>query len=302
MNLVIKTFSTFAFTTLSLVSLATTPIEGAEGEETKTPVTTFATTRIISGHSTRMLQKKQFDVRITHRFGDMATPGASATLFGLDNSSDIRIGFEYGISDKFNIGFGRSKGAGPQTRLLDGYVKYNIMTQTEEKSVPLSITLLGTSSLTNMKASTDSTSPVSFHDGVLAHRLSYCAQLIVSKKFGERFSLQIAPTYVHRNYVAFEDQNGIFSVGAAVRLKISKTFAVIGEYYYLFPTNRSVNGVTYYNPAAFALEFNTGGHVFHVNFTNSAGIGETQFIPHTYSDLLNGEFRLGFNVSRVFKF
>lgn len=262
----------------------------------------FATTRVISGHSTRMLQQKQLDIRITHRFGDMAIPNAHTTLFGLDNSTDIRIGFEYGITDQINVGFGRSKGAGPQTRLLDGYVKYNFLTQTEDNSVPLSLTVLGTSSLTNMKASTDSTSPVSFHEGVFAHRLSYCAQILISKKFGERLSLQLAPTYVHRNYVAFQDDNGILSIGASLRLKISKTFAVIGEYYYNLSGKREIGNISYYNPAAFALEFNTSGHVFHINFTNSAGIGETQFIPHTYSNLTKGEFRLGFNISRVFKF
>ena len=64
----------------------------------------FLDTRAINGHSVNVLEKKDFDFRITHRFGNIATPESYRTLFGLDNSSDIRIGFEYGISDKFMLG------------------------------------------------------------------------------------------------------------------------------------------------------------------------------------------------------
>lgn len=263
-------------------------------------VKTFNTTRVVNGHSVDMLHKRELDFRILHRFGDMATNGAGRTLFGIDNAADIRIALEYGISNKLNVGLGRSKGAGPQTQLFDGYVKYNLMQQMDDNSKPISVTLLGTTSFSSMEASTDSTSPVSFHEGEWSQRLSYCSQLMISRKFSNAFSMQIMPTYVHRNYVAYEDKNGIFSVGAAIRLKVSKTMHLLAEYYYLFPSNRIVNGTQYYNPVAIGVEFVTFGHVFHISITNSAGLGETQFIPHTYSDLSKGQFRLGFTISRIF--
>jgi hypothetical protein len=45
---------------------------------------------------------------------------SNTVLFGLDNSADIRIAFEYGITDKMMIGLGRSKGTGsPYKSLID---------------------------------------------------------------------------------------------------------------------------------------------------------------------------------------
>lgn len=266
----------------------------------KTSVRTFNSTRMINGHSVETLWGRSLDIVISHRFGDMATPGAARTMFGLDNAADIRLALEYGVSNKLNVGLGRSKGAGPQTQLLDGYIKYNVLKQGDAS--PLSLTLLGTSSFTMMEASGDSSSAVSFHKGEWTQRLSYCAQILIARKFSERFSLQLMPAYVHRNYVAFEDENGLFSAGAAARIRITKMFSLVGEYHYLFKNKREVNGTIYYDPIALGLLFDTGGHTFQINFTNSTGLGETQFLPHTYSNLSEGEFRLGFTISRIVKF
>ena len=55
------------------------------------------------------------------------------------------------------------------------------------------------------------------------------------------------------------------------------------------------------NPIALGVEFDTGGHVFQLNFTNSRGFGEVQYIPSTTSNVADGQFRFGFTISRVFK-
>ena len=54
------------------------------------------------------------------------------------------------------------------------------------------------------------------------------------------------------------------------------------------------------NPLGFAIEFKTFAHVFQINFTNSRGFGEGQFIPYTISKFTDGNFRLGFKISRHF--
>ncbi|MFI5204128.1 MAG: DUF5777 family beta-barrel protein [Flavobacteriales bacterium] len=264
-------------------------------------VTIFNSTRVINSHSTDMLWKKELDIRISHRFGDMATAGAAHEFFGLDNSADIRLAVEYGISNNLMVGLGRCKGAGPQVELVDGFVKYAILKQTSDNKKPLSITLLGTAVTTYMLRSSDSTSAVHFGDNSFVNRLSYCSQLLIAKKFGSRFSIQLMPTYVHRNFVAFDDTNGLFSVGAAFRLRVTKVFSIIGEYFYNVGNERIVNGVKFRNPLAVGFEFDSGGHLFMLNFTNSPGIGETQFIPYTPSDFTKGEFRFGFTISRIIK-
>ena len=112
--------------------------------------TLFLDTRAINGHTVNVLEKEILDLRITHRFGDIATTQSYRTLFGLDNSSDIRIGLEYGLTDKIMLGFGRSKGAGPFLEVWDGLFKFLIY---ESKKIPFKITLSSKAFFTSMRSS-----------------------------------------------------------------------------------------------------------------------------------------------------
>jgi len=280
---------------LILVGLIGTSQENSESENKSKPISrTFGSTRIINSHSTECIEKKTLDFRISHRFGDIN--GGAFTLFGIDNAADIRFAFEYGVSDDLLIGLGRSKGQGPINSLVDGFFKYRILHQTKDNKVPISLAILGTTAFTYMKKSTDSTSVTSFPS--LSHRLSYASQIIITRKFGDKVALALLPTYTHRNYVHFLDQNGLFSIGSAVSIKIAKKIAIIGEYYYNFdsPDLRT----DFRSAIALGIEFITYGHDFHINFTNSRGFGETQFIPNTKSNINTGEFRLGFTITRNF--
>jgi hypothetical protein len=295
------------FTFLAILSLAQATFSQYEDaadstnyvdEESNVISETFSSTRIINGHSIETLNKGVLEFRVEHRFGDIGgAAGGAQTLFGLDNSADIRIAFEYGITDKLMIGLGRSKGTGaPYKSLIDGFAKYRVLEQTKGK-VPLSLAMIGTSSFTYMKASED-VSQVS-HFPEWKHRFAYSLQVNVARKFGERLSLALMPTMVHRNYVAADDVNTMFALGGAARCGITSTTSILVEYYHVFsnasfrPTNTQSLGV--------AFEWITFGHNFTVHLTNSKGFGETQFIPYTYEDWLKGQFRLGFCIGRKFQ-
>ena len=259
---------------------------------------TFNSTRVINSHSTEMLEKKSMDMKIGHRFGDIAGDnGGAKTLFGIDNSSDIAVGLEYGITNNLNIGITRYKGAGPYLQLYEAYAKYKVLAQSNE--MPVSVVGLAKYNVTSMPASSNSSSPTSFTDFV--SRTSSSFQLLVAKKFSERLSLQIMPTYVHRNFVGFYDQNGTFAIGAGGRFQVSKLIGIIGEYHYVFLEDGVQEKLNTFNPIALGVEFDTGGHIFQLNFSNSRGFGEAQYIPTTFSDVMEGQFRFGFSISRVFK-
>jgi len=225
--------------------------------------------------------------------------GGFETFFGTDNVADVRIAFEYGIFDNLNVGIGRCKGAGPLTQILDGYVKYRFLTQTVDNKMPVSMAVLGTTGFTMMTASEDLTSVSSFQE--TAHRFSYTSQLLISRKFGDRAGLMVMPTYIHRNYVAFGDENAILSVGAGATVRLTKVMSILAEYYHNLGDERTIKGVEYVNPLMFGLQFDTGGHVFSLNVTNSRGLSETQYIPYTSSKYSEGQFRYGFTISRQFK-
>ena len=65
----------------------------------------FKSTRVINAHSVEMLRKGNLDFRILHRFGFLDE--GLKEFFGLDEAS-MRMSFDFGISDNFNIGIGRS--------------------------------------------------------------------------------------------------------------------------------------------------------------------------------------------------
>ncbi len=257
---------------------------------------TFAGTRVLSNHSTEMLYKHNLEFRIEHRFGDIAgSSGGLQNFYGFDNASDIRFAFEYGATTNFDIGIGRSKGVGQQTEVLDGYVKYRFLQQ-EKKGMPINLTFVSSMAAPYRKASTDSTSTAYYQSSL--ERLIFTNQLLVSRKFSNRLSVQINAGYHHRNLVAYNDVNGMIFSGGVIRFRLTETFGVITEYNHVW--NRQP-GIGQKNPLSFGLEILTGGHNFTLVFTNARAINENLFLSNTASDWLKGQWRFGFSINRRFK-
>jgi hypothetical protein len=267
-----------------------------EGETTSSVGPAFNDTRVVNGHSTETLDQGTLDMRIAHRFGDLATPNSHKTMFGLDNSADIKIGFEYGITDQLMVGLHRNKGAGPYTQLFEGLVKYKIFDQQDGK--PFTLSAAGSAFATTMDVSSDTTSITYFQK--TAHRFSYFTQLILARNLNDKASIQMNVGLLHRNLVNYEDVNTAVSVGGVAKVKVAKKISLIAEYNHLFRPSNTIDGIEYTDPLGIGVEFKTHAHVFQVNFTNSRGMGEAQFIPYTSSNWGDGEFRLGFTISRHF--
>lgn len=273
-------------------------------------IATFKGSKIINAQSIETVKAKTFDFSISHRFGNSGTEnGGGHALYGLDNISDVRFGFDFGITDKLTIGVGRSK----QKELIDGLLKYKLLSQTTDNHIPISLVYYG-------DVSYNPQTPTLFYSGTITvkdfkqkdiHRFAYTNQLIIARKFNSRFSMEIIPSYQHRNFIVakFNPDNGavetndLFSLGTGARLKLTKRFAIIVDYFYTFSKYRTKNSMApFYNPLAIGIEIETGGHVFHMNFTNSAGIIENNYIPYTTDGWLKGGFKFGFNISRVFNY
>ena len=257
----------------------------------------FNDTRVANGQSVVVLEKKTLDLRISHRFGNIADQNAGHTIIGLFDAQDIRIGADYGITDKLMLGFGRSKGVGPYYELWDGLVKYNLFNQSEK--IPFSLTFSTSAFCTSMSSSEDSSFVTYFNKSEL-HRLSYYSQIIMAYNLKDKITMQLAPGYIHRNLVHHEDQNLNFVLGAMAKIKLLKKVSLLGEYYFVLREQNTINNIEYVNPLAISIEIKTHAHVFQLNFMNSRGIGEGQFIPYTRSKWNEGEFRLGFTISRHF--
>ena len=257
-------------------------------------IATFKSSRLILSQTTTMVKKNNLDFKAAHRFGDVGgVDGGSKIMWGLDNSSDIYTDFQYGISDRFNIGFGRSK----FEQLLDLSFKYALMRQSVDDKIPFSISLLANTGFKPYKVATTKFDKYS-------NRFSYLEQAIISRKFSSKFSLQISPTVLQRNLtVAAGDEKTLFALGAATRYKFTKRFGIVADYYRIFSSYRDDNTSTpYYSPLGFGIEIETGGHVFTLNLVNAKAIVENNYIENTRSSWSKGQYRFGFTISRMFSF
>jgi len=256
-----------------------------EKKET-TDITTsiFKTTRIVNSQSIENTGAGVLDLKISHRFGMVNTGGYN--FFGLDQAT-MRIGMDYGISNRLEIGLGRST----YNKEYDGFFKFRILRQSTGKvNMPLSLSVVSTAVLNTLKdQATSYTTHYSDH-------ASYVSQVLLARKFGDFFSLQLAPTMVHYNIVPTTAyRNDLYSMGTGFRLRLSKRVNLTGEYYYQV---QRIPG--YYNSASVGFDIETGGHVFQLFFTNSTGINERSFITQTDGRWGNGGVHFGFNISRVF--
>jgi len=279
-------------------------------EEHVPVIGTFKSPHIINGQSNETVNKHDLIFMVMHRFGDIAgSNGGVENFFGLDNSSDILIGFNYGISDKWSAGFGRVKGAPNgtgtnQRQIVYVNMKYRVLHQTEDDHIPLSLTLFGDGAVSTMHKLDQVTSDAAFTS--FGDRMSYIAQVIIARKFSDKLSLALTPTYVRRNYVPFMDMNNSIAIGLGGRLRFSKRMAFVADFFHNFRTKESKDyfkdqkGFKFHNPLGVGLEIETGGHVFNMIFTNAAAILENQFIPNTSTSWGDGEFRWGFSISRTF--
>lgn len=266
---------------------------------------TFKSPKLINIHTIETVHKNELDFRVDHRFGDIAgSAGGIKNFYGLDQSTDIRIGFDYGLSDRLNIGFARAKGFGLVTQLYEGNIKYRLLTQTSDDSLPISVTLFGSSTVSAVKASADPTLANAF-DG-FSDRLTHVVQAVLARKFSPNFSLLIMPSYVHRNFTAFGDQNDLFAMSVGGRIKITKRMAFVADYTVPFRDKgkkaylEAVSAQQLYHILGAGLEFDTGGHIFHLNFTNATAIQESQFITNTNTTWTKGQYRWGFSIARRF--
>lgn len=248
---------------------------------------TFKTSRLINGHTIETTQKGVLDMKISHRFGTL-NQGAYE-LFGLDAAS-VRIGGDYGITNRLTIGGGRSS----FEKQYDAFLKYRLLWQsTGKRNVPVSVTLLASTMLKTLKTSTADSIKRNASD-----RYSFAFQALIARKFSSNFSMQLMPTMIHYNLVPSENvPNDLYSIGAGARLKVTKRASIVAEYYYQLPNKKLPDT---HNSFSIGYEVETGGHVFQLTLSNSTGMTERTFINETTGQWKAGDIHFGFNIARVF--
>ncbi len=247
---------------------------------------TFKGTRILNGHSIENRKNEELEFIISHRFG--AINLGFKELFGLDQSN-IRFALEYGLTDNLTLGLGRSS----FEKTFDSFFKYSLVKQRKGQSVfPFAISIFG-----SIAAKTqDEEFPIV--ERTFSENLSYVGQVLLARKFSSSFSMQLTPTFIHRNTVRIaEDPQNIYALGFGSRIKLSKRVSFNSEYYWAFNKSTSIDAK---NSLAFGVDIETGGHVFQLILSNAITMIEKSFIAENTGDFFGGDIHFGFNISRTF--
>jgi hypothetical protein len=253
----------------------------------------FDGSTIINSQSTNVNDAGQLSVIIAHRFGTVKE--GFYNFYGIDEAA-MRLGFEYGVTNKVTLGIGRSTAG----KNYDGYLKYRLITQTKgaaSGNIPITVTLFVSSAFSSQKLRVlNQNNDRNYFIDNLVHTY----QTIVSRQLSSRFSLQVSPTVIHKNLVETASQpHNIYALGSGLRMKVRGKLSINVDYSYVWKEDLSA-GVKLYNPIGIGMEVVTGGHVFKLHFTNSVGMIEKEYLTNTTDNFFKGQMRFGFTLLRSF--
>lgn len=265
----------------------------SELDDLSQEVTTFAppafkALQIGNLQSTKVVAKGDLYLVVAHRFGPVK--GGVREFFGLDQAN-TKIQLLYGVHQKLQLGISRDS----YEKTYSGTAKFKLYQQSGK--MPINLVLYSSVDINTLL--TKNTYPgLLFFD-----RFAYTTQILASRRFSEKLSLQIAPIYVRQNLVnlnftktATPQPNQIL-LGVGGRYKLTKRLSINVDYVYNFSKNTNA---LYKNPLTIGIDIETGGHVFQLLFSNSRASNDAAFLTEALGDWSKGDISFGFNVVRVF--
>jgi hypothetical protein len=277
---------------LLYLSIFLVPVNAQDAAEEKSsdPVRfTWGTSWLIDNQTTETLYKGGLDFVIHHRFSLIEN---YHNLFGIYGAANTRLALTYGVTERLMVGLGTTK----DFKLQDLHWKYLILRQTEDNSMPVSLSYYG-NFVADLQREEVFGPEESYKE---IHRLSYFTQFIASRKITEKFSAQIAPSLIYYNSVprtsdttGYKNLNFALHVGA--RYNFAGSHSIIAEYDQLL--NKQELDVQPKPNLAFGWEINTATHSFQLFAANYSAIINQRNLLFNTNDFAKGEYLIGFNVT-----
>jgi hypothetical protein len=202
------------------------------------------------------------------------------TYFGLNGPANILFSLGYGIRDNLSVTIGHAK----EKHAFELSVSWLILTQ---GNLPVSISVIGGGCLF--------TEPVPCERIWRQENVKYNFQAIVSRQFSDKVSILLVPTFSTNTNIAEPGEENSVAIGTGGRCMIVNNFSIIGEWSPVLSGYKSN-----FNSWGFGIEYKLGGHVFQIITANSTGLTRDRYITGGDLDITNQDFRLGFNIFRIF--
>lgn len=269
-----------------------------EAPKQKFTRTVFNATKIINMQSTEIVSPGVLQFMISHHFSNIWTKdGGSQNLaqfFGLNSGvAHTYMSFDYSPLKFMNIGVafaGSSK--------YEGWLKFRIMRQqTGAKNFPVTI---GWYSMANVNTAKD---PDNEFTG---NKFAFMNQLLISRKFNDKISLQLMPTWIHFNVVPYgiNNSNEVFSLGIAGKYKATSKLNLTLEYARQFNMYENIisksGSIIDYQPdlISVGVEISTGTHLFQFYIGSTTDASAIDQLARNNSKIKDGNFAIGFTINR----
>jgi hypothetical protein len=246
----------------------------------------FHAPRHINLMTVEPLSKKSMHFAIMHTFGPL--DGGIQNLFGLDNGANIQFSFEFALSDKLSVAASRSS----RDKVYNVFGRYHILQQTQNGKIPFSLSLAGGAGANSSNYDFLPEPAPNFSE-----RMSYFGQVMLARKFSKKISVQVTPMMAY-----FEDPRPIYQIegtenfylalGFSGKLKVTDRSSLTLQYIPNLNTDLRDN-------FGIGWDVEAGGHVFQMYFVTSQALNE-QYLLAGGNGTIGDEFRLGFNVNRIF--
>lgn len=247
---------------------------------------TFHAPRQINLFTVEPLDKGTLHFAIMHTFGTV--DGGVRDLFGIDNGANIQFSLEYGFNDTFSVGMARQS----RDKVYNLYGRYHLLTQTQDNRMPLSLSIMGGGAMNSSDYSFLLTG-----EPTLSERTSYAMQWMIARKFSNKISLQLSPMAAY-----FIDPNPVFFIEGDQHLYTA--LGISGKYKLTGKTSLTAQWIANLNNdlrnnLGLGVDLEAGGHVFQLYLVTSPFLNETYLLAGG-NGTPGEQFRLGFNVNRVF--
>ena len=283
------------FIAFTPVLLAQDVTEEETGPDNSPAKPAFESGLLFDQQTSNMQQPNTLEFVMQHRFGTVEN-GLSKDLYGIWGAANIRLGLNYTLFPKLMVGWGTTKFKKAQ----DFQVKYNLFRQTRSNSMPVTVTLYGN---WQIDCREDSYFGEEYQ---FTNRFSYFSQVIVSRRFTNRISLQVAPSFTHYNMVDSLYEHDKIGLSFAGRYKVSPQTSFIAAVDWPL----KIQGIAEYSEftdppkpnVCIGAEISTSTHAFHLYFGTSQGILPQEIMMGNQNDFFNKQFLIGLNITRLWNF
>lgn len=239
---------------------------------------------------------KTLELVIQHKFGDISN--GHSDLWGIyAPSNNIRLGLNYVVANKVQVGWGISK----KNMYNDFNAKWTVLEQTRNNTVPVFVTLYANLAL---DGSSDETFGTAYE---FSDRVSYFSQLIVGRKVTDWLSVQGAVSFAHANSVPAEHDHDRVGLHVNGRIKVRPQGSIICTY----DAPLKIDKISEQRPEwdnhpkpglTFGYEVSTSTHAFQIYMGNSAGLVPQDNLMNNFNKIDKDNFAIGFTITRLWSF